>query len=407
MAHRVLPAHRPHEQLRTEPAQQRQHTDKYVSCFSSGEAAVDISFRNPVLSKSADHFKVGIDDLTVNIGSLSMLEYGVNDVIFRIIRRGREALGGEEHPDFYMIDGPAGDLEKWRKAFSFRVDRVYNTLQEVLERFAEIGTAVSSYIRSEGLQNPGAGDIWNYEVAAGANANFLKINVTPNGQIRFMGNQAFWGNFVVEVPMAKYRQILFKTNDVSKQYISLHPVTGEVHAAFTYAGAFPDPVIPLKTNAFYPPFGAINDANALGLTYVGTGNLLNTLDRRVTLEVGCSLPLKNSPLIDHGVEAPDFVLGRYMVHKPYAISREQQEPGNYVSIAVHSESLGVQTLQGPRDRVVFHHLRPQQKINTLRLKLWARVRTYDEGTHTWGMKTIVCPVNVNDYWHVRLHFVEK
>ena len=40
------------------------------------------------------------------------------------------------------------------------------------------------------------------------------------------------------------------------------------------------------------------------------------LDRRVALEVGCSLPIKNSPMFDHGNEAPDFVLGRFpLTHK--------------------------------------------------------------------------------------------
>ena len=43
----------------------------------------------------------------------------------------------------------------------------------------------------------------------------------------------------------------------------------------------------------------------------------------------------------------------------------------------------------------------------MRLKLWARVRTYDTTKQTWGMKTIVCPVDSIDYWHVRLHFIEK
>ena len=64
-------------------------------------------------------------------------------------------------------------------------------------------------------------------------------------------------------------------------------------------------------------------------------------------------------------------------------------------------------VQGAGDRACYHHLMPQQKINTLRLKLWARVRTYNEQTKTWGMQTIVCPVQGSDYWHVRLHFVEK
>ena len=64
-------------------------------------------------------------------------------------------------------------------------------------------------------------------------------------------------------------------------------------------------------------------------------------------------------------------------------------------------------MQGPKDRVVFHHLGPQQKIQILRLRLWARVRSYDTNTKSWGMKTIVCPVKDLDYWHVRLHFVPK
>mgnify|MGYP003715672103 CR=1 FL=1 len=64
MAHATQPHHVPHEQLRTEAPSQRPHSDKYVSAFVSGSATVDMSFRNPVLGKSADHFKVGIDELT-------------------------------------------------------------------------------------------------------------------------------------------------------------------------------------------------------------------------------------------------------------------------------------------------------------------------------------------------------
>ena len=137
--------------------------------------------------------------------------------------------------------------------------------------------------------------------------------------------------------------------------------------------------------------------------YIAEGNLISTLDRRVTLEVGTSLPLKNSPLIDHGTEAPDFVLGRYMFHKPYGMhmGAGDLQPSLFI------DGLGTQTLQGPRDRVVFHHLKPQQKITTIRLRLWARVRTYDENTGRWGMKTILCPVDSGDYWHSRLHFVGK
>ena len=408
MAHEVLPHHRPHDQLRTEPAKQKDHTDKYVSCFSTGEGTVDFTFRNPVLQKSADHFKVGIDELTVNLGGLSMLEYGINDVLFRVIRNGD---AGAAHATWAMPDGTAAEgLSKWRDAFEFKVDRVYNTFQEVVNRFYEVGNAVGTYIRTRELvHNAGAG----YNPAVNFAAPYLdadpslidtqrahtyfSINITPNGQLFFTGSSVFWANFVIQVPLEKYRQILFK--DPLKEFISLEPDTGAARQAFYRNGAGN-----LVADAFVSWDGTMVPGNEL--VYVGDGNLLHTLDRRVTLEVGCSLPIKNSPLVDHGQEAPDFVLGRFMFHKPYTLQQETLPSGIGVA-KVTSESLGVQTLQGPRDRVVFHHLKPQQKLQTLRLKLWARVRTYATATKKWGMQTIECPVDASDYWHIRLHFVPK
>jgi len=38
-----------------------------VSAYISSDNHIDMSFSNPVLSDSADHFRVGIDDLTVNL----------------------------------------------------------------------------------------------------------------------------------------------------------------------------------------------------------------------------------------------------------------------------------------------------------------------------------------------------
>ena len=105
-------------------------------------------------------------------------------------------------------------------------------------------------------------------------------------------------------------------------------------------------------------------------------------------------------MVDHGKESPDFALARYLFHRRYSL--ETGDGADLMRIATHD--LGAKTLQGPRDRVSYHHLRPQQKIQTLRLRLWARVRTYDANTNVWGMKTIICPIQNSDYWHCRLHF---
>ena len=134
----------------------------------------------------------------------------------------------------------------------------------------------------------------------------------------------------------------------------------------------------------------------------GGMNLNHSLDRRVALEVGCSLPLKNSPMIDHGQEAPDFVLGRFNLGAENTASTDA-----YSGYAKLNLALGPRQLQGPRDRICYHHLGPQQKIQAMRMRLWARVRTYDSSKRKWGMQTIMCPVRDSDYWHIKLHFLHK
>ena len=127
----MQPYHRPHEQLRTEAPKQKEHSDKYVSAIVSGESDVDMSFRSPVLQKSADHFKVGIDELTVNLSKLSMLETSETDVLFRIIRKGfqnQDGTGLETHASMQMPNAAGGDAAYWRNAFSFRVDRVQHVV---------------------------------------------------------------------------------------------------------------------------------------------------------------------------------------------------------------------------------------------------------------------------------------
>ena len=63
--------------------------------------------------------------------------------------------------------------------------------------------------------------------------------------------------------------------------------------------------------------------------------------------------------------------------------------------------------QSAQDRVVFHELMPQSKVQTLRVRLFARVRTFDEDLETYNVRCIQLPTNPEDWWHGRLHFVSK
>ena len=417
----VLPTHKPHEQLRTEAPSQKDHTDKYVSCFVSGENNVDMSFTNPILSKSSDHFKVGIDELTCNLNNLSLLEYVEGEVFFRILRRGYRRIADNLFPEvqngpsisggnlYQLRDGPVGTLDQYRDSVEFKIDRPYLTMMEVIERCKEIATSIDTFIRLGLVNVPANGgnpaiNLYMGPIAAAAAANqtFLQIALTPNGQLKFSGNKTFWANFTIQVPVEKYRQILFKNPD--KEFISLHPVTGAIIDVPYISGGGNGPnydFTPAEMNPVYD--GGHLPLPGYGVQYAASGNMLNMLDRRVTLEVGCSLPIKNSPLIDHNEETPDYVLGRYMFHQPYTLVGA----GIGGTPDLHIPGLGTRQMQGPRDRVCYHHLQPQQRIQNVRIRLWARVRTYDTSTKKWGMKTVECPVEDGDYWHLKLHFVEK
>ena len=63
--------------------------------------------------------------------------------------------------------------------------------------------------------------------------------------------------------------------------------------------------------------------------------------------------------------------------------------------------------QGAQDRINYHELQPQSKIQTLRIKLFARLRTFNTTSETFGMRVIELPTTLTDWWHVRLHFMSK
>ena len=132
-------------------------------------------------------------------------------------------------------------------------------------------------------------------------------------------------------------------------------------------------------------------------------SVFSSLERRVALEVGCSLPIKNSPMVDHQSETPDFVLGRWIWRTDPRI--ESNEFGG--SRRYHGAMPSCIEYQGAQDRISYHELQAQAKIQTLRIRLFARLRTFDEISETWGMRVIGLPTTDTDWWHTRIHFISK
>ena len=126
------------------------------------------------------------------------------------------------------------------------------------------------------------------------------------------------------------------------------------------------------------------------------------MERRVALEVGCLLPIKNSPMIDHQKETPGTI-GRWMWRMDPRI--ESNERGG--SRKYHGTMPSSIEYQGAQDRITYHELQAQSKIQTLRIKLFVRLRTFDEINETWGMRVIAMPTMATDWWHTRIHFISK
>ena len=425
MAHNIRPQHRPHEQLRTEAPTQKKHTDKYVSAFVSSDNYVDMSFSSPLLQESADHYRVGVDELTVNLSHLSILEHeGEGKVLFRIRRLGyvgddnHPGIAGNQQPDLFgSADDVDDDVEQGSiqanngfatraqaRSLEFRIDRQYNTIAQILERAQAMCSALRAMLRQMvnrqdyDADNADTYAKWNLEFPADQRIQdvfpYISIDLTAGGFLRIRATAHFWANFMIEIPEPKYQHLLFGPKGT--QLIALNPATGATYEPYDLTEDNPELKVPDNWYTTTDPL-----FNFRSIT--GDQIIAKSLDRRVAIEVGCSLPLKNSPMFDHGQESPDFVIGRFFMQNTTEGSANLVE--GTMSIGV--PNLGAKQLCGPKDRVCYHHLGPQQKIQMLRLRLWARVRSYDASNNKWSMKTIQMPVVGSDFWHIKLHFRPK
>ena len=150
----------------------------------------------------------------------------------------------------------------------------------------------------------------------------------------------------------------------------------------------------------------VNAAALLTIHVTLESNIFSALDRRIAVEMGCSLPVKNSPMVDHQKETPDFVLGRWILKPNLLMQTEQNNTVTEVQRFTTAVSTTVEH-QRPHDRIVYHELMPQQKLQVLRVRLFARIRQFDDRDDSWNMRVIDLPTNSTDWWHARLHFVSK
>ena len=383
MAEQVVPQHVPRDQLRTEAPKQRDHDDKYVTAFVSGRPDVDITLMNSLLPKSADAYKVGVDELALNISGLSMLEFNsaANNVLFQFKRRGLDGEAADPSGDDWALGNNFDHADNIGS--TFQINRPFTNMQDITQRLNEIANFMTEYVHTVAMQDVTLyPKVWNAQAQVAATSNIVQIYMNAAGQLVISAPVAFWANFVIEIPQLMYQQSI---RGAAQQWFGINPSTRVQDVPKLEDGSVVARLSDQGGAINYGNIGDIFAADAVRVQMLFQQNLCNTLDRRVTVELSCSLPLKNSPMIDHDKESLDYTLGRWVFQREMSIQTTLNETN--VKSHLISHDFGIKQLQDSTKRVTYHHLRPQQKIQVVRLRLWARVRTYT-AADGWNMKTI-------------------
>ena len=113
--------------------------------------------------------------------------------------------------------------------------------------------------------------------------------------------------------------------------------------------------------------------------------------------------------MDFDRDSHDFVLARYMIKRPGFRFAGRTHTNVYIegrdTIHYEEDPPGLRVYEDRKTQ--YHQLQPQQKISQLRLKMFARVRQFNEKTLEWQQQVIEVPTDPTDYWFARIHFVAK
>ena len=386
---------------------------KYVSVFADAKPDVDMTFRDDLLAAPAENYMVGIDHLMVNLGSFSMvpvIKSGDQPIILEVLRLHQAAGLSHPFPDGFRVtndNGTAATVEVHR-GYRLESGTPITSFGQLMSLLGQLAFKVNEDMTQKDLQPVSTGGGY-VPAIAGAVQQHIAFELAQNGNMKIHGSKAFWCNYMIYVPAVYYQQVFFGKN---QELLVLNPATGvEQPEIVTIVGgnkatrkiATP---IPGNSGNFH------NSAHASAteiITFRCETCLFTTFDRRIALEIGTSLPIKGSPLIDFDRDSHDFILARYMFKRPGFRFNAYTNTNQYVSgrstVSFDEDPPGLHIYED--NKTQYHQLQPQQKISQLRLKMFARVRRYNESTEEWQQQVIEVPTDATDYWFARIHFVGK
>ena len=169
---------------------------KFVTCFVDARPDVDITFRDVLLSRPTDHYLVGIDNFSMTLTGLSMIEplRGDYEALIRIVKNtavDAYVAGDPEtgaHIDTGFLADPH-DLAYMRVAtpgydFEIKTTEVQLSVQQLMHRLNVLGASVNLFM-NRGLAAGGQGFAgeYNYVAAANEDTEHLRFDVRSDGRL--------------------------------------------------------------------------------------------------------------------------------------------------------------------------------------------------------------------------------
>ena len=395
---------------------------RYVTILSDSANFTDITFKDAakgLLPRSSKNYEVGIDNFTLKLSSFSLLDpvqsvpvalaqaqyaNAKKAVIFEFLAVNNNGVQGDFPQDFYMDQV---ELHQ-RQRYQVRSDEstLYHTTAELFQAIANACENVSQTYSAP------------YNALTEAHRR-VQVLINSAGIITIEAPRYFWYWYMIHIPNKQYQHLFLgdlfdPTKD--QRLIIMRPDTGALVPVQAPAVVFAanDTLATITRQTVYNiadyhiaaqqgPAG-IPPAAYDRLAFRFRGSLFG-FDRRIAIEVGSSLPLTQSALIEDNKESSDFILGRFMYQTSLTHTMDDQDVyGRQITMNTMNNNV-IEFMNGTR-RIMYHRLSPQEKIATLRIHLFARVRTYDEESNDYQLTNMRLPTVFGDWWHIRLHFHE-
>ena len=416
---------------RAVPEKKPQAADsRYVTILSDSTNYSDITFKDAakgLLPRSSKNYEVGVDNFTLKLSSFSMLEQAAivppanavaqyarakEAVVFEFLRVNQPNQNAPypantqlAFPSAYYMYTNNEQLQ--RQYFQVRTDtnQIYHTVAELFQKIKDVCNNVSDTFN----------DPYN---AAHVDLRRVVATINTAGIITISAPQYFWHWYMIHIPNKQYQHLflgnLFDPHK-NQSLIIMRADTGAIvdvaHPAVVFAGGgataaiVPQAVNNVGNYTVASGQQLVAPAAAFGRQDFKYNGSLFGFDRRIAIEIGSSLPLTQSALIEDNIESSDYILGRFMYQTSLSHTMDDQS-FNGQGIRMNTMNNNIIEFMNGTQRVMYHRLSPQDKISTMRLHLFARVRTYDETNNDYKLVSVKLPTVFGDWWHIRLHFHE-